>query len=288
MNQKAEFKRVNFFKGLFTTAEDWRAEQSYHIEKRQLHNRCFHTPGVVIDNHDLQESLKVIATEHGQVKVLPGYAVDGNGRDLYLPATCDLDPPPETEETNKGAVLYIYIAFGQKHVEKRDNLTNPNYSGEAFVVERPTVGWTDQPPDNSERIELARVHVKTGRGITQEHIDSKHVVYAGTRTTGSIAKRVQSGTAQLNPAASPQYSADRDSVLIATFANEAEASAAAFVANAFPIKVSGPNDSRIQWWIESSVSDNKEIQYYLFLKNLGTKKVEVRYDVYRLNLGNEN
>jgi hypothetical protein len=47
MAEFSEFKRMNYFTGFFTTAEDWRAEQTYHREKLKLHNRGMHTPGVM-------------------------------------------------------------------------------------------------------------------------------------------------------------------------------------------------------------------------------------------------
>ena len=47
MAEQANFKRINFFEGFFTTDEDWNAAEAYHLEKRRLHNRVLHTPGVI-------------------------------------------------------------------------------------------------------------------------------------------------------------------------------------------------------------------------------------------------
>ena len=41
------FKRINFFKGFLTTEHDWNDAERYHLEKRKLHNRLCHAPGVV-------------------------------------------------------------------------------------------------------------------------------------------------------------------------------------------------------------------------------------------------
>ncbi len=41
------FKRINFFKGFLTTEKDWNEAEAYHVEKRKLHNRLLHAPGVV-------------------------------------------------------------------------------------------------------------------------------------------------------------------------------------------------------------------------------------------------
>src|SRR5438270_633107 len=37
MAEQANFKRINFFEGFFTTDEDWNASEAYHLEKRRLH-----------------------------------------------------------------------------------------------------------------------------------------------------------------------------------------------------------------------------------------------------------
>ena len=46
-NQPQGFKRINFFKGFLTTEKDWNDAERYHIDKRRLHNRMMHSPGIV-------------------------------------------------------------------------------------------------------------------------------------------------------------------------------------------------------------------------------------------------
>ena len=77
------FKRINFFKGFLTTEHDWNDAERYHIEKRRLHNKMMHAPGVVFG---FSGDLKVTARPRGDlsVEIQPGYAVDGQGRDLML------------------------------------------------------------------------------------------------------------------------------------------------------------------------------------------------------------
>ena len=41
------YKRINFFRGFLTTEQDWNEAERYHLEKRRLHNRLLHAPGVV-------------------------------------------------------------------------------------------------------------------------------------------------------------------------------------------------------------------------------------------------
>ena len=47
-NQTTQFKRLNFFTGFFTTVDkSWNDGETYHIEKRKLHNRTLHRPGIL-------------------------------------------------------------------------------------------------------------------------------------------------------------------------------------------------------------------------------------------------
>src|SRR3569833_2958823 len=77
------FKRINFFKGFLTTEKDWNDAARYHIDKRRLHNRMLHSPGVV---NGYQGDLRVKARARGDlaVAVQPGYAIDGMGIDLMI------------------------------------------------------------------------------------------------------------------------------------------------------------------------------------------------------------
>src|SRR5438445_12109586 len=77
------FKRINFFKGFLTTEHDWNDAERYHLEKRKLHNRLCHAPGVVAGH--LGE-LRVLARARGDlsIEIQPGYAIDGQGHDLLL------------------------------------------------------------------------------------------------------------------------------------------------------------------------------------------------------------
>ena len=77
------FKRINFFKGFLTTEKDWNDAERYHIDKRRLHNRMMHSPGIV---QGFAGDLRVTARARGDlsVEVQPGYAIDGLGNDLMI------------------------------------------------------------------------------------------------------------------------------------------------------------------------------------------------------------
>ena len=84
MADRTVFKRLNFFRGFLTTEEDWNDGERYHLQKRQLHNQVLHAPGIVPQYLD---GLRVRQRGRGDlnIEVSAGYAIDGQGRDLYLP-----------------------------------------------------------------------------------------------------------------------------------------------------------------------------------------------------------
>jgi hypothetical protein len=78
-------KRLNFFDGQILSAEDFKDEQTYHIEKRQSHNRHVHGAGIV-------RGLGV-SVIRDYLAVQPGYAIDCQGRDIVVPQAIKLDLP---------------------------------------------------------------------------------------------------------------------------------------------------------------------------------------------------
>ena len=80
----AAFKRINFFRGFMTTEQDWNDAEQYHIDKRKLHNRVLHAPGV-IPHH--AGGFRVAARGKGELslEIAPLYGIDGQGNDILLP-----------------------------------------------------------------------------------------------------------------------------------------------------------------------------------------------------------
>jgi hypothetical protein len=70
------FTRVRFFDGQMLSAEDFETEQAYHMEKRRLHNRLLHVPGVV---KGLDVSL-----DGPSIVVSPGFALDRLGNEILV------------------------------------------------------------------------------------------------------------------------------------------------------------------------------------------------------------
>jgi|SRR5215213_354777 len=70
--------RVNYFEKQFLRCQEFSDEQGYQLALRRRHNIAHHSWGIVV-------GLEVTAEESGLV-VRPGLAIDGYGRELFLPA----------------------------------------------------------------------------------------------------------------------------------------------------------------------------------------------------------
>src|SRR5438874_2245729 len=153
------FKRINFFKGFLTTEKDWNDAERYHIDKRRLHNRMLHSPGVV---HGYQGDLKVTARARGDlaVEVQPGYAIDGMGNDLQIfDATIR---NISLEEFKLPQTIYIVLRYYEELTDFIAYKENLEYKGHRRVLESCKVELSQTEPDINREIELARIYLEKG------------------------------------------------------------------------------------------------------------------------------
>lgn len=184
MSEITEFKRMNFFTGFFTTADDWNDGQAYHLEKRRLHNRRLHTPGVMRGE---AQGLQVIAAGGLNVRVQPGAALDAAGNEIYLGVPVDLTLQPPTDQPQ--AVTYVAVRYNEVDSDYVENVEAAQYSGYTRKAERPMLVVTTDPPDNQTWLEVARIRLLQGAVAVSNpvdpanpgpnEIDRRHVVYAG-------------------------------------------------------------------------------------------------------------
>lgn len=180
-----EFKRMNFFTGFFTTANDWEEGQSYHIDKRKLHNRSLHTPGIMRGERD---ELSIQAIAGLRYRVLPGSALDANGNEIYLGSARELELKPG--ELSLPRVVYIAIRYGEEDTDYVENVDAREYSGFTRVAEIPRIEVVTTQPDNESWIELARINLESGVSAISNpvdpsqpgpnEIDRRHVIWAGS------------------------------------------------------------------------------------------------------------
>ncbi len=185
-NKLATFKRINFFRGFMTTEKDWNDAHSYHVDKRRLHNRLMHAPGVV---PHAAGGFKVSARGKGElaVEVAPGYAVDGQGNDVVLLETeIKAVNPSDFKLPNTIYIVAKYIEEFTDFIAYKENL---EFKGHRRIAERCRIDIEVMEPDITKEIELARVLLEPGvRRITEpkdpdnpkaNEIDRRFVPVAG-------------------------------------------------------------------------------------------------------------
>ena len=152
-------KRINFFKGFLTTEKDWNDAERYHIDKRMLHNRMMHAPGVVMGQAG---DLKVAARARGDlsVEILPGYGIDGAGHDLHLTDTVIKTINPE--EFRLPQTIYFVLRYYEELTDFIAYKENLEYKGHRRVLESCKVEISQTEPDVSREIELARIYLEKG------------------------------------------------------------------------------------------------------------------------------
>src|SRR5215475_9877771 len=153
------FKRINFFKGFLTTEKDWNDAERYHIDKRRLHNRMLHSPGIV---YGYAGDLKVAARARGDlsVEVQPGYAIDGMGNDLMIfDATIR---NINLEEFRLPQTIYVVLRYYEELTDFIAYKENLEYKGHRRVMESAKVEISQTPPDIKQEVEVARILLEKG------------------------------------------------------------------------------------------------------------------------------
>ncbi len=119
---------VEYYQGQRLTAALFRTEQAYHITMRERHNLAGHDWGIALG----------LALSAGYVE--PGYAIDGYGRELILPARTPFPLATAFDEYNTDSVDVSLVY-------NRQVTTGSDYSVEMPVI---TVGRA-QDPDTDRR-----------------------------------------------------------------------------------------------------------------------------------------
>ncbi len=153
------FKRINFFKGFLTTEKDWNDAERYHIDKRRLHNRMLHSPGIV---YGYAGDLKVSARARGDlsVEVQAGYAIDGMGNDLMIfdAAIRNIN----LEEFRLPQTVYVVLRYYEELTDFIAYKENLEYKGHRRVLESCRVELSQTEPDIAREVELARIYLEKG------------------------------------------------------------------------------------------------------------------------------
>ena len=259
------FKRLRFFDGFFTRAKDWDSEQQYHIGKRRLHNQFSHYYGVVT-------GLNVSpAVEHGpfSVKIIPGMAVDGLGREIILNETCLYVIPEDMVKrllSIKKKKVYIGIKYQEKSVDTQVSSAYPQYQQPTRIEEVFDISAYEQNPLESDVVELCEVGIKED-GITG--ISGEGVSITGPGVQGLVKERsnIKEGEKHLDPG-------NREESL---WIGEKPVNAPSrfCLIDVFP----KTPELVIRWSVQVTIK-NDIVSYYLIIDNIEKREGKVGYRVY--------
>lgn len=153
-----KFKRSFFFTGLMATPQFWNEIQDYHLDKERLYNQLFHGHGVV---PGVMEELKVSSVKKGgnlTIIVSPGFAIDRQGRGLFLHEPCA--KVVDYRKYKLPCNIYVVIKYAELQDEFFQNKENPEYQGYKKRLETAVVEITDRLPEDVGGDELARIHLE--------------------------------------------------------------------------------------------------------------------------------
>jgi hypothetical protein len=151
------YLRLNHFHGLRLESEDFEIGESYHVEKRKLHNRVCHGRGIVARFE--KGDFKVGARRRGDlsIEVMPGYAIDGDGNDIILwePKIVTVDPGKHVPKLP--GHVYVNVKYVDEPSDFVVNKANPKFKGHRRVLETCRVDLEAKPPKPEEGVEVARI-----------------------------------------------------------------------------------------------------------------------------------
>jgi hypothetical protein len=308
------FRRINFFKGLFMKTSDWKREQEYHMEKQRFHSKYLHTPGVIFN---CLGGLRVSVSEKGHsLVVAPGYAIDGEGHDLYVPETKEI-LIPDLQSFDPPSTIYISLRYSENMEDRREDTANPMYSGHACVAEDTIIEITTEKPDNHHTIELGHVCLSENaariRNPQPPAGAGKIVTPAGIRTGNrrtDILTVKKTDTTPLDeliltdvPKAGATTRAQRrglsisdlgekllDTQLVVIAGNRKQEDTSILIEQ-YPKQVVPPmylvfaqslDGVRIRWSVVSTENDKGGFDYYLHVRNESTRTTTVMCRVYRV------
>jgi hypothetical protein len=177
------FKRLNFFKGLVTSEQDWIEREDYRIDKLRFHTRWMHGPGVV---RGTMGGLAVAARGDLSVEVQPGVAVDGRGNQIMLWDTHVKSFPVDNKNDQ---LLFLVIRFAEQPTDFIAYKHNLAIRGHRRMQEVCTVDVVAKEPKIDEAVELCRVLVEKNAKYIRDpkdptnpkpnEIDTRAVLHAG-------------------------------------------------------------------------------------------------------------
>ncbi len=167
MKKKQQIEtRPNYFNGQLLVEKDFLAEQDYHIRARRRHNLKLHGSGVV-------RGLEVVRKSDILVTVLPGYAIDHSGQEIFLESAEEID----LSEFGPNETVNVSLLFPKDDSNEgaaKKSIVETNSIPEFAVIVTATA------KEDPSEVLLARVKLDSQKKISVDAIDYSSTQYAGT------------------------------------------------------------------------------------------------------------
>jgi hypothetical protein len=146
-------ERLHYFNHQFLRAEDFTAEQEYHLGRRRLHNRLLHTWGIATGLEVTHQAGAAAVT------VRQGVAVDEEGREIALA----VDRAIDLSSFPSDAAVFVTIAYDERQTGATDET---GIEGNTRWTEAPLVeASASTPPNPGQKLILARA-TRSGTEVT--------------------------------------------------------------------------------------------------------------------------
>lgn len=259
------FKRLNYYYGQFLKENDFRDEQTYHINGLLTHNRNLHSWGIA-------SGLDVSFIKGKKYVTLDsGMAVDEYGRQIIFEGPEDIDVSHAQE-----ASLYLTISFKEKEV---DPVEEYGTKGNTRIIEEPQIELKTVMPDSpSVDIFLCKIILNSDKTINSLEKKGRKNIGVITELSPNIvsAPHVKDRSLPLSKVKT------RNVVSVTgTISPNSDKAVAKEVSDShrfFMTSVIPTSPGLIEWrWI--SEIQNDKLSYILMIKNPSNKEVsyEIKY-----------
>lgn len=180
-------KRLNYFTGLFLQEEDFKAEQSYHVEQQRQQNKLLFTPGII----DAETSLSVtVSNDRTRLSVSPGVAIDQDGHLLIL---LNSDNRDITTTSDTQREVFLVISYQERTTDAPPGGQNTR------IFEQPLLELVsvDNPPPEDTKLRLARLTIGPAGVVGQLNLTVRKT--AGVKVAGGLAGLRVASTVVSNP-----------------------------------------------------------------------------------------
>lgn len=152
MTDNTNIERLNYFTGQFLEADDFKAEQEYHIRMRRFGNRVLYLSAGILDG-----GFEVQKISDSEISISSGIGIDAQGRELIIITPLKVEVPID----KKSMTLNITLEYVEKEAEtSSDTFVDTegiSVTGRTRIAETPVVGFPEDANITNDQIKIAKI-----------------------------------------------------------------------------------------------------------------------------------